>query len=163
MRASETTFIRPNRTLELPCGKPCQDAGIAFPAWRLGRMDGCGKAVKRFTFGLQVGLRVAVGGVEAHVSESDSDHGDVVVGGDEMHSGGMPEAVRRHLLRSEARHCLRPWVNAFGELETHAVRAVRRAITVDEHGLVFTARLTLEQGFQQHRRLWPERKGALVT
>jgi hypothetical protein len=76
-------------------------------------------AFKRFAFGLQIGLGIVVGGVEADVPEPASDHCDVHAGRDQMYGSRMPEAVRRDVLRHQARHFLGRRRDVMGELEAH--------------------------------------------
>jgi hypothetical protein len=61
-----------------------------------------------------------VGGVEADVPEPASDHRDVDAGRDQMYHSRMPEAVRRNVLRCQARHLLGSSCNVLSELEAKA-------------------------------------------
>ena len=88
-------------------------------------------AFKRFALCFQIGLSVVVGGVEADVAEPASDHCDVNAGRDQMYRGRMPEAVRRDVLRRQARHFLGGCRDALRELEAYARGTEWRTIPVD--------------------------------
>ena len=60
--------------------------------------------LKRLPFGLQIGLCVVVGRIEADVSQPTADDGDVDSGSDKVNGGRVPEAVRRHIFGPKRRH-----------------------------------------------------------
>ena len=88
-------------------------------------------AFKRFALCFQIGLSVVVDGVEADVAEPASDHCDLNAGRDQMYRGRMLEAVRRDVLRRQARHFLGGSRDALRELEAYARGTEWRTIPVD--------------------------------
>ena len=72
------------------------------PSWKFSCPDRSSDAFKRFALGLQIGLRVMVGGIEADMSKPASDHCDVDPSRDQMYGSRVPEAVRRDGLRRQS-------------------------------------------------------------
>src|SRR5260370_42628954 len=121
--------------------EPLEDAAVAPPSWGFAGRRPYSDAFKRFALGLQISLGIVVGSVEADVSEPASDHRDVNAGSDQMYGSRVPEAVRRDVLRRQARHLLGRRRDVMGELEAHARGANWNAIAGDEESFVVSPRL----------------------
>src|SRR6266542_5850696 len=111
----------------------------------------------------QIGLRVVVSGVEAHVAKPAADDRDIDARRDKVHSGGVTEAVWRHMLGSQRWHGFGCRFNISHKLEPDARGAERLAVAVNEHPRVWRSRLPFQQLFQQQRGFWPEWADALLT
>ena len=97
------------------------------------------------------------------MAEPTADDRDVDARRDEVHGGGVPEGVRRHMLGTQRRRgfCRSPHVG--GKLEPDTRGTERFAITVDEQPLVRRPWLSLEQLTQQQDRFRPERADAFLS
>ena len=121
--------------------EPLEDAAVAPSSWGFAGRRPYSDAFKRFAFGLQISLGIVVGSVSADVSEPASDHRDVNAGGDQMYGSRVPEAVRRDVLRRQARHLLGRRRDVMRELKAHARGAKWSTIAVDEESFVVSSRL----------------------
>ena len=97
------------------------------------------------------------------MTEPAADDRDVDARRDEVHGGGMAEAVRRHMLGSQRWRGCGGRLHIGRELEPDARGAERLAVAVDEHPLVWRSRLPLQQLFQQRHGFRPERADALLA
>lgn len=91
----------------------------------------------------QIGPRVVIGGVEAHMTKPAADDGNVDTRRDEVYSGRVSEAVRRHMLNLQRWRGFGRRLHIGCKLEPNAGCAERLAIPVDEQPLVRRARLSL--------------------
>src|SRR5258708_7658547 len=95
---SSTLFLVSLKRIE-----PRKHAVVALPRRRLAWSRRVCKELERFSFGLQIGLRIVVGGVETDVPEPASDHRDVHARCDQMDRCRVTEAVGPDVLRGQAR------------------------------------------------------------
>ena len=75
---------------------------------------------KRLPLRFQIGPGVMVGGVEADMAKPTADDSDMDARRDEMHGGGMAEAVRRHMFGSKGWSCFGRRIHIGGEFEPDA-------------------------------------------
>ena len=77
--------------------EPLHQTGISLPRrWNVARRRRTHQ-LQGLSFGLQIGLCVVVGRVEADVSQPTANDGDVDPGSDKVNGCRVPEAVRRHM------------------------------------------------------------------
>ena len=77
--------------------EPLHQTGISLPRrWNVARRRRTHQ-LQGLSFGLQIGLCVVVGRVEADVSQPTAYDGDVYPGSDKVNGGRVPEAVRCHM------------------------------------------------------------------
>ena len=108
--------------------EPGEHAGIALPRWLAAGYGWNGDLLQGFPFRFQIGPGIVVGRVEADMAEPASNDRNVDAGGDEVHGGGVPEGVRRHMLGTQ---CWRGFARCFhvgGKFEPDARCAERFAI-----------------------------------
>lgn len=67
------------------------------------RRHRCGDLFQRLSLCFQIGFRVVIGGVEAHMPKPTADDRDVYARRYKMDGGGVTEAVRRYVLRLQRR------------------------------------------------------------
>ncbi len=143
--------------------EPGEQACVTFPA--CGLISRCWNAhlLQRLSLGFEIGLGVVVGRVEADMPQPAADYGDVDARRDEVDGRRMPEAVRRHMLRTKCGRRFRRRRDVGRQLESHARRPQWCAVSIDEDAFIRRARLPLQQLFQQRYGFRPERADAFLS
>lgn len=86
-----------------------------------------------------------IGGVEVSMPEPASNNCDIDASGHKMNSGGVPEGVRRDLLRRQGWDDASGGLNVLCKFEAHTRGAKRRAIAIDEQVFIIRAWLSFAQ------------------
>ena len=106
-------FLRICRCVRSERFEPSEQAGIASPGRRLlGRVRL--QQLQCFALGIQVGLSVVMGGLQARMAKPAADHGDIDSG------GGVPKRVWRYPLGCQPRRRSGSGADVLRELEAHA-------------------------------------------
>ena len=87
------------------CVEPGEHACIALPRWLAAGCCWNGDLLQGFPLRSEIGPGIVIGRVEAHMAEPASDDRNVDARRDEVHGGGVPEGVWRHMLGTQRWRC----------------------------------------------------------
>jgi hypothetical protein len=125
--------------------EPSHQLRVPLPTWWSPGLRGWIDLLERFSFRLQIGTCVVIGGVQSRMTEPVPDHGHIDTGGDELNADAVAPGVRRDALGRERRHMSGRCQDVLLELEADPCRTKGLTVPVDEDRFVAQARLSFQQ------------------